>query len=1013
MILKEPLEQAVWHSLDSYNYDDAIFLADRLVAETPNSDDAVWLLATCLFRAGQHLRVYHLLKSKSAGNKSTRCRFLFAKTCFELERFAECEKALLFTPNLQSGFIDTLVNEYPDCASSVLHLLGRVCVKTERLVKAVEYFSKSLKLNPFQWSSYEKLCDLGQKLDPTKIFSLTPELTRNINTYVSNAVNAGYHSAGNLAGSASGVPGFPTNVASNNNSNAKVASVRPQSAPTLPLQGLNTSIQPAQTPVMNLINSMTTPSTESTPTMTTPCNQLFVEIASSPCVAKPPAVPQKGRPVAKLGRNLLNTSTSVNLPITPSFGVAPIAETPPQPTYGGGEDQGSNLMFITPSPVQVMDSITMPDPRAPAKKVMSRKGIAANTRSKPPVFSSTSVNSNVQQPTNVSQQNIVRRSSRLFASSNSVKENTKSSTNRISSPKAGKKGRISGTKNRSSNAHVTHSDLDVKPESIDQSVTTTATGAATGTVTSSGNHATSHLAYLHQLQSKQIALAEGMLRLLQDLGQAYMALSSYECAKALQLFQRLPQNQYNTAWVLCLVGRSHFELADYTKSTTAFAEAHRLSPNNLEGMEIYSTALWHLQKEVVLSSLAQELVIVGKKTPQAWCVAGNCFSLQKEHDVAIRFFQRAIQIDPYFTYAYTLLGHEYVLTEELDKAIACFRNAVRLDARHYNGWYGIGMIYYKQEKYSLAEVHFKKALSINSESSVLMCHVGVVQHALQHSSLALVTLDMAIRRDPQNPLCKFHKASILFSSDRHLEALKELEELKELVPRESLVYFLMGKVNKKLGNTHLALMNFSWAMDLDPKGANNQIKEAIDKRYITDEEEGGHPSPIEGLEDDETDPQGGIMSLSSQEDVVDDGLSPLRGNLSSPELPSTPVFRYPLRGSGGEGGSADDSDREVGDDDDDVNNGDLASSLGSRDVSGALDRPTIDEDNSSHHVDAINALDSSVDLFQPQTGLDDTIGQSPPLLDGSFRPPGASSALGMEANEEDMQLQASESDESL
>jgi anaphase-promoting complex subunit 3 len=26
-------------------------------------------------------------------------------------------------------------------------------------------------------------------------------------------------------------------------------------------------------------------------------------------------------------------------------------------------------------------------------------------------------------------------------------------------------------------------------------------------------------------------------------------------------------------------------------------------------------------------------------------------------------------------------------------------------------------------------------------------------------------------------------------------------------------------------------------MDLDPKGANNQIKEAIDKRYMTDDEE--------------------------------------------------------------------------------------------------------------------------------------------------------------------------------
>ncbi len=87
-------------------------------------------------------------------------------------------------------------------------------------------------------------------------------------------------------------------------------------------------------------------------------------------------------------------------------------------------------------------------------------------------------------------------------------------------------------------------------------------------------------------------------------------------------------------------------------------------------------------------------------------------------------------------------------------------------------------------------------------------------------------------------------------------------------------------------------------------------QEAIDKRYITDEDEAGQRTPIEGLgddddddddDDDEADTQGGIMSLSSQEDVVDDGLSPLRGNLSSPELPSTPVLHFRLRGSGGGG----------------------------------------------------------------------------------------------------------------
>lgn len=40
-----------------------------------------------------------------------------------------------------------------------------------------------------------------------------------------------------------------------------------------------------------------------------------------------------------------------------------------------------------------------------------------------------------------------------------------------------------------------------------------------------------------------------------------------------------------------------------------------------------------------------------------------------------------------------------------------------------------------------------------------------------------------------------------------------------------------------MGNTHLTLMNFSWATDLDPRGANNQIKGAIDKQYTNEDEE--------------------------------------------------------------------------------------------------------------------------------------------------------------------------------
>lgn len=60
----------------------------------------------------------------------------------------------------------------------------------------------------------------------------------------------------------------------------------------------------------------------------------------------------------------------------------------------------------------------------------------------------------------------------------------------------------------------------------------------------------------------------------------------------------------------------------------------------------------------------------------------------QEHETALRFFQRALQLDPAFPYAYTLCGHEYFANEDFDRSKACYENAIRLDRRHYNAWCG-------------------------------------------------------------------------------------------------------------------------------------------------------------------------------------------------------------------------------------------------------------------------------------------------------------------------------------
>lgn len=462
-------------------------------------------------------------------------------------------------------------------------------------------------------------------------------------------------------------------------------------------------------------------------------------------------------------------ATTTSSPFSPSFGITPLEESP--------------FTLYAPTLTDANEQKAIP-------KLMQTFRTQVG-QIKEAVFSPTS------------RQTPPRRSTR-FLSNNSVKENNKSPNRKFATPKSPSrknKPRLSKVNTNKINIETTENRL---RESSERVSTTTSTINAV----------------------KQSS--EGLMTLMRAIGEAYFQLAQLKCRHALTLLDELPPQHHNSPWVQSLIAVAHHELAEYEAAAKHFGIVRAAQPLRTEYLDIYSTCLWHLQREVELSALARELVSRDRRCATAWLVAGNCFSLHKEHDTAVRFFRRAVQLQPDRPYSHTLLGHEYVATEETDKALACFRSAVRLDPRHYNAWFGIATVYSKQERFRLAEVHFRKALAIHPDSGVLLCHLGVVLVALGQSKRALETLDRAVAMDPTNPLCCFHRASVLFSAGQLEKALEELEKLKNFVPKESLVYYLLGKVHNKLGNQHLALMHFSWATDLDPKGTSGHIKEAFD-----------------------------------------------------------------------------------------------------------------------------------------------------------------------------------------
>ena len=262
------------------------------------------------------------------------------------------------------------------------------------------------------------------------------------------------------------------------------------------------------------------------------------------------------------------------------------------------------------------------------------------------------------------------------------------------------------------------------------------------------------------------------------------------------------------------MGKAYFEAADYKPALLALKEMLTLEPYRIKGVDILSTTLWHLKRDKELCALAQRVVEVDKMAPEVWCVVGNSFSLQREPETSIKFFERALDISPSFAYAHTLCGHEYVSNEDLERAVTSYRKAIKCNDRHYNAWWGLGAVFTRQERYDMAEYHFRRALQINPSSSVLRCYLGMTLHyqGVGNPSKAVKSIQVltdASRADTKNAQLRFQLAHALVAVGNLEEARKELKLLIELLLGLSVVLETENEntINGTVAGSNISFIN--------------------------------------------------------------------------------------------------------------------------------------------------------------------------------------------------------------
>ncbi|CAF2495598.1 unnamed protein product [Rotaria sp. Silwood2] len=560
--------------IHNFDYVDAIFLAERLYAEVKN-DESTYLLARTYYLSGDVNKSYWLLRNSSIEHVPA-AKILLAKCCFDTDKLHEAESILVGNClSINTLALDDFVNDHGDQAAFALQLLAKVCEKSDRHQKASECYRKSLKLNPFLWSSFEALCHLGERVD-TSIFC-------------SSAIK----------------------------SNRSISELNQPQTCVTPFTEQIKDIQSENQVIDNSMNTST--------------NQTIRD-------RQPPRSLQAPATIMKLTDSILNVgSTNVSAIIT---------STP----IGLITDQLQDNDKYTPPTIKPPDYIpSLRNPPLAPKRQNTRNvqpyGFDDTTASgstatliHPHELASTSLSDarktigtrKTTRRTIIGQSHVLSTSNNVLAQSKTTPSSTVGS--RTQTPNSN-----DIKENKSIRAPTKRTTRFTKPTTrppcTDMSITTpiaptespnkmTTRSQVRSNNTSLNYGVDNELINKRDRQRKSQSthhrtpeIVENIINVFKLLGQGLQHLSQFECRQAIEIFESISLKHLDTPWVLSHLANCYYHLHDYQKSSLIYRELRTKFPYHIDGLEYYSTVLWHLKDDIALATLAHELTETDRKHP--------------------------------------------------------------------------------------------------------------------------------------------------------------------------------------------------------------------------------------------------------------------------------------------------------------------------------------------------------------------------------------------------------------
>ncbi|WP_414569172.1 tetratricopeptide repeat protein [Nostoc sp. CCY 9925] len=244
------------------------------------------------------------------------------------------------------------------------------------------------------------------------------------------------------------------------------------------------------------------------------------------------------------------------------------------------------------------------------------------------------------------------------------------------------------------------------------------------------------------------------------------------------------------------------------------AEVKRWGEQLTNGLKAYKEDRYQVTLEMFTALLQNPSIqIQWQSIALGW--RGETYRSMKLYTKALQDFDRAIELDPKYVWAFIERGITYRLMKQYTQALQQFNRAIELDTKDTWAMANRGQTYRLMEQYTQALQDFNRAIELDPKDAWAVAHRGITYRLMKQYRQSLQEFNRAIELAPKRAWAIAHRSETYRSMKQYTEALQDLDYAVELDPKRVWAIASRGQTYLMLKRYNEALADFNHAIDLD------------------------------------------------------------------------------------------------------------------------------------------------------------------------------------------------------